>query len=71
MNEIERVFKLLDKIDEKLDDLCGRMMKVEINQKNHYKEIENKQNNKDRRFYIIIVGMGVLFTTIEVLQNWS
>jgi hypothetical protein len=44
-------------------------MKVEYELNNHFKEIENKQSNKDRKFYIIIAGMGITFTLVEILQN--
>jgi hypothetical protein len=49
--------------------LCERLMKVEYELNTHFKEIENKQSNKDRKFYIIIAGMGIIFTMVEVIQN--
>jgi len=65
----DRIWDLIKEIDKKLDDLCGRMMKVEINQKNHYKDLDRKQNNKDKRLYLIIAGMGVSFTIITYVQG--
>jgi hypothetical protein len=44
-------------------------MKVEYELNHHFKDIEDKQSNKDRKFYIIIAGMGILFTMVQVLQN--
>ncbi len=66
----KRILDKLDKIDEAIDSLCGRMLRVEIDLKNHFKSIEKKQRSKDRRFYIIIAGMGILFTVVQVLQSW-
>jgi len=64
----DRIWKLLEKIDEKIDDICGRLLKVEINQKNHYKEIELKRASKDKKFILIIAGMGIIFTVIQFIQ---
>jgi len=44
-------------------------MKVEYELNSHFKEIEDKQSNKDRKFYIIIAGIGITFTAVEILQN--
>ena len=46
-------------------------MKVEYELNTHIKEIENKQSNKDRKFYVIIAGMGILFTVVEVIQGFK
>ena len=59
----------LDTFEEKIEGLCERLMKVEYELNHHFKDIEDKQSNKDRKFYIIIAGMGILFTMVQVLQN--
>ena len=69
MTETDRIWRMLERIDHKIDDICGRVLKVEINQRNHYKEIEKKQSNKDRRFYIIIAAMGVGFTIFQYVRE--
>ena len=66
----KRILDKLDKIEVDIDDICGRLMRVEMDLKNHFRDIEKRQKNKDRKFYIIIAGMGILFTFVEVLQNW-
>ena len=65
----KRILDKLDGQDNKIDDLCGRMMKMEIALNSHFDEIEKKQCNKDRKFYIIIGAMAPIFTAFEVLQN--
>jgi hypothetical protein len=65
----KRILDKLDGFEEKIENLCERLMKVEYELNNHFKEIEDKQSNKDRKFYIIIAGMGITFTLVEILQN--
>ena len=65
----KRILDRLDTFEEKIEKLCERLMKVEYELNHHFKDIEDKQSNKDRKFYIVIAGMGVLFTMVQVLQN--
>ena len=65
----KRILDKLDGFEEKIENLCERLMKLEYELNNHFKEIEDKQSNKDRKFYIIIAGMGITFTLVEILQN--
>ena len=65
----KRILDKLDGFEEKIESLCERLMKVEYELNNHFKDIDRKQSNKDRKFYIIIAGMGIIFTMVEVLQN--
>jgi len=65
----KRILDRLDTFEEKIESLCERLMKVEYELNTHFKEIDAKQSNKDRKFYIIIAGMGIIFTMVEVLQN--
>ena len=65
----KRILDKLDITDVKIDDLCGRMMKMEIELKSHFDDIEKKQAGKDRKFYIIIGVMATAFTSFELLQG--
>jgi len=67
----KRILDKLDKIEDNIDDICARLIKVELQLKNHFKDIERRQKCKDRKFYIVIAGMGVIFMIVEVMQNWS
>jgi 2-hydroxy-3-keto-5-methylthiopentenyl-1-phosphate phosphatase len=65
----KRILDNLDNINKKVTDLCDRMLKVEINLNNHFKEVDDKTANKEKKFYVIIAGMGITFTLVEVLQG--
>ena len=65
----KRILDRLDTFEEKIEKLCERLMKVEYELNHHFKDIENKQSNKDRKFYIVIAGMGILFTMVQVFQS--
>ena len=67
----KRILDRLDTFEEKIEALCERLMKVEYELNTHFKEIENKQSNKDRKFYVIIAGMGIIFTLVEVIQGFK
>ncbi len=67
----KRILDKLDKIETDIDDICGRLMRVELDLKNHFKQIERKQKSKDRKFYLVIAGMTITFLIVEVFQNWS
>ena len=45
------------------------MMRMEIELKSHFDDIEAKQAGKDRKFYIVIGVMATAFTAFEVFQN--
>ena len=65
----KRILDNLDKIDDKLDDLCTRMTKVESNLDNHFKDIDKRQKGKERKFYYIIALMGIGFTVQEIIRG--
>ena len=67
----KRILDRLDTFEEKIEKLCERLMKVEYELNTHFKEQEDKQSNKDRKFYIIIAGMGILFTLVQVIQGFK
>lgn len=65
----KRILDRLDGQDSKIDDLCGRMMKMEIALNSHFDDIERKQSGKDRKFYIIIGAMATIFAGFEIFQG--
>ena len=64
----QRVFDRIDKFDEKIDDLCDRMMKVEIDITNHLNTVTQNAEKKERKFYIIIAALGTLFAAVSFMQ---
>ncbi len=64
----QRVFDRIDKFDEKIDDLCDRMMKVEIDITNHLNTVTQNAEKKERKFYIIIAALGTLFAAVSFVQ---
>jgi hypothetical protein len=44
----KRILDKLDTFEEKIEGLCERLMKVEYELNHHFKDIEDKQSNKDR-----------------------
>ena len=67
----KRILDRLDSLDEKIEKLCERVMKVEYELKSHLKVIEKKQVNKEKKFYVVIACMGIAFTLIEIYQNFG
>jgi len=65
----QRIFDRLDKFDTKIDDLCGRMMKVEIDVTNHLNSVTENSAKKEKKFYILIAGMGTLFAAVTLFQS--
>ena len=64
----QRVFDRIDKFDEKIDDLCDRMMKVEIDVTNHLNTVTQNSERKEKKFYIIIAGLGTIFAAVSFFQ---
>jgi len=64
----QRVFERIDKFDEKIDDLCDRMMKVEVDITNHLNTVTQNAEKKERKFYIIIAALGTLFAAVSFVQ---
>jgi len=64
----QRVFERIDKFDEKIDDLCDRMMKVEVDITNHLNTVTQNAEKKERKFYIIIAALGTLFAAVSFMQ---
>ena len=64
----KRVFERIDKFDEKIDDLCDRMLKVEIDITNHLNTVTQNAEKKEKKFYIIIAALGTLFAAVSFVQ---
>ena len=64
----QRVFERIDKFDEKIDDLCDRMLKVEIDITNHLNTVTQNAEKKEKKFYIIIAALGTLFAAVSFVQ---
>ena len=48
----KRVFERIDKFDEKIDDLCDRMLKVEIDITNHLNTVtQNAEKKREEVLY--------------------
>jgi ribosome-associated translation inhibitor RaiA len=65
----QRVFERIDKFDDKIDDLCDRMMKVELDVTNHLTTVEQNSNRKEKRFYVLIASMGTIFAAVSLFQS--
>ena len=65
----KRILDNMDKIGDKVDNLCNRMTEVENKLDNHFTEIDKKSKDKERRFYYIIALMGVAFTFQEIIRG--
>ena len=67
----QRVFERIDKFDDKIDDLCDRMMKVEIDVTNHLGTVTANAERKEKKFYVLIAGMGTIFAAVSLLQSFN
>ena len=65
----QRVFERIDKFDDKIDDLCDRMMKVELDVTNHLTTVEQNSNKKEKRFYVLIATLGSVFAAVSLFQS--
>ena len=64
-----RILDKMDEMEKKIDNLCNRMTKVEINLDNHFKELDQKKESNEKKFYYIIAIMGVSFTIYEIVKG--
>ena len=71
-----RIFDKLDSFEEKIDKICDRLTKLEMSVHDHFDDIEKEENkkitksaNKERKYYVIIAAMGILFGLYELLTN--
>ncbi len=71
-----RIFDKLDSFEEKIDKICDRLTKLEMSVHDHFDDIEKEENkkvtksaNKERKYYVIIAAMGIIFAAYEILKN--
>lgn len=71
-----RIFNKLDSFEEKIDKLCDRLTKLEMSVHDHFDDIEKEENkkveksaNKERKYYVIIAAMGIIFAAYEILKS--
>jgi len=67
---INRIFLKFDKLEETIsgdDGLCERITRMEEKLNAHFDDLKSKAQNKERKFYIIIAIIGVLFTVRELI----
>mgnify|MGYP003655652398 FL=1 len=71
-----RIFDKLDSFEDKIDKICDRLTKLEMSVKDHFDDIEaaenkkiQKSSNSERKYYVIIAAMGILFGLYELIKN--
>tara|TARA_R110000822_G_scaffold304355_1_gene429459 strand:- start:1 stop:255 length:255 start_codon:yes stop_codon:yes gene_type:complete len=71
-----RIFDKLDSFEEKIDKICDRLTKLEMSVKDHYNDIDvaekrkiQKSSNSERKYYVIIAAMGIMFGLYEIIKN--
>ena len=64
-----RIFEKLDKIEDRLNDLCIRITAMENEYNSHISDMEKKQANKLRRRDYTLAIMAVGLTVIEVCRT--
>ena len=64
-----RIFEKLDKIEERINDLCIRISAMETEYNSHISDMEKKQANKLRRRDYTLAVMAVGLTIIEVCRT--
>jgi len=66
MDVESRIFEKLDKIEDRITDLCIRLSAIETEYRDHITEIQHEQDKKLRRRDYILVIMGMGITIIEL-----
>jgi hypothetical protein len=71
-----RIFDKLDSFEDKIDKICDRLTKLEMSVKDHFDDIEiaekkkiQKSSNSERKYYVIIAAMGIMFGVYEIITN--
>ena len=71
-----RIFDKLDSFEDKIDKICDRLTKLEMSVKDHFDDIEiaekkkiQNSSNSERKYYVIIAAMGIMFGVYEILKN--
>ena len=64
-----RIFEKLDKIEDRINDLCIRLSAMETEYNAHIENMQRTQDNKLRRRDYTLGVMAVGLTTIEILRT--
>jgi len=64
---VNRMFAKFDKLEDKMDVTCDRVTRIEGKLNAHFEDLASKAQNKERKFYIVIAIIGVLFTVRELI----
>lgn len=64
-----RIFEKLDKIEDRINDLCIRLSAMEAEYNSHISDMEKKQDRKLKRRDYTLGVMAVALTTIEILRT--
>jgi len=67
---LERIMTRIDQLDQKIDDLCDRTTKTEISISNHLTHVTQDAEKKEKKFYILIAGLGTIFASVSLIQNF-
>jgi len=65
----KRIIDKLDILDDKIDKLCVWKTEMEVEWKNHMKELDDRSKGKEKKFYYVIAAMGIIFTATQILQG--
>jgi len=66
---LDRIMTRIDKLDQKIDDLCDRTTKTEISISNHLTHVTQDAEKKEKRFYVIIAALGTIFASVTLVQS--
>jgi hypothetical protein len=66
---LERIMTRIDQLDQKIDDLCDRTTKTEISISNHLTHVTQDAEKKEKKFYVIIAGLGTIFASVTLIQT--
>ena len=64
-----RIFEKLDKIEDRINDLCVRLASVESEYNSHIEEIQRQQNSKLKRRDYTLAIMAISLTIIELCRS--
>lgn len=64
-----RILEKIDELSANIRDLCNRQTKTETQLNEHFRQIEEKRLNNNRKFYVIMALMTLGFTIYEVTRG--
>lgn len=64
-----RIFEKLDKIEDRINDLCIRLSAMETEYNSHIGDLQRQQDIKLKRRDYTLVVMALGLTTVEVLRT--